>query len=162
LDRFAPADRARVEAVLAATYYRVGEFPLGNHVCRRLLAGLKEGLRSGELGDWVRLLDLAPQGRGGALIARAARGVKGLAGEGAGVWWGCGEAARGVARAVRGDRSGLEAAKATLEVLTGLRPGWGRAVLLQAILRDVSGDAAGAVDGYRRAFDLGERPLPAV
>jgi predicted Zn-dependent protease len=162
LDRLAPADRARVEAVLAATYYRVGEFPLGNHVCRRLLAGLKDASRSGDFGDWERLLDLALQGGDDALIADVARGLKNLEGEEAGVWWRYAEAARGVARAVRGDRSGLPGARATLDVLTALRPGWGRAVLLQAILRDVSGDAVGSVDGYQRAFDLGARPQPQV
>ena len=42
------------------------------------------------------------------------------------------------------------------------RPGWGRAVLLQAFLDDLAGDGGKALDGYLRAFDLGERSLPVV
>ena len=157
LDRFAAPARAHLEAALAAIYFRLHNSAEGERLCRRML----EDSRAGDFSDWVRLLDLVLQGTDDALIDEVVQGLKNRESE-AGAWWRYAEAAHLVSKAARGDRTGLTEARAALEKVTRLRPGWGRAALLQAFLDDVHGDATGALDGYRRAFDLGERQLAVV
>ncbi len=142
-------------------HYRLGNVAEGDRLCRQLLQKLGDG-RPGDFGDWVRLLDLALLGKNDALLADVVRRLKKLEGGDDGVWWRYAEAAQRIAKAVRGDRSGLDEARATLATVARLRPSWGRAALLQAFLNDVAGDTAEAMKGYQRAFDLGERQLPAV
>ena len=108
LDRFKPADRARVVAAPAAAHYRVGNRADGD----RLTRGLVVGLKNPSVDDWVRLLDLALQGNDDGLVTEVAAGLKKLEGEKSGSWWRYAEAARLVVKAMRGDRAGMAEARA--------------------------------------------------
>jgi Flp pilus assembly protein TadD len=162
LNRFTAADRGRIQAALAAAHYRLGSVAEVDRLCRRLLAALGEKQGPADFDDWVRLLDLALQGNDDRLVAEVIGGFKKLEGEEAGAWWRYATAAHLVVKATRGDRAGLDQARPMLAKVTQLRPAWGRAVLLQGWLDDVSGDSARALDGYLRGFDLGERQLVTV
>jgi Flp pilus assembly protein TadD len=126
-----------------------------------LLHDLQDGRRV-NFSEWVQLLDLALQGKDDGLIDDVAQALKKLEGEDTGAWWRYTEAAHHIVKVRHGNRSGLDAARTILEKVANLRPGWGRAALLQAHLNGVAGNAAGELDGYQRAFDLGERQLPTV
>jgi tetratricopeptide (TPR) repeat protein len=162
LDRFTPGDRARVLAALAQAHYRRGNGAKGDRVCRLLLPVLRDETKVPEFADWVRLLDLALQGDDDGLIAEVVAELKKLEGEDTGTWWRYAAAARLVVKATRGDRRNLAEAWAALANVTKLRSDWGRAALLGALLDDVAGDYGRALDGYVRAFELGERQLAVV
>ncbi len=162
LERFiTPTDRARVETALAAAHYRIGNTADSNRLCRRLLNWLNDSSRQSEFDDWVRLLDLAMPGGDDRLISEIISELKKRE-DNDGAWWRYASAAHQVVKAFRGDRSGLEEARAALVKVTALRPGWGRAAVLQANLDYVTGDPVKALSGYLRAFDLGERQLEVV
>ncbi len=93
-----------------------------------------------------------------ALVNGVLADVARLEGAG-GAWQRYGRAAYLVTRAYRGDRSGLTEARTLLADLAHLRPDWSRVALLQGRLGQLEGDDAAALDGYQRAFDLGERGL---
>ena len=162
LEQFSPADRAHVEEALAASYYRLGDVADGDRLARRILAGLNDAHDVSDFVAWVRLLDLTLQGKDEGLIDAVIHGLKEREGGADGVWWRYAEAARRVVKALHGDRSGLTEAQTELEKVTRLRPGWGRAALLQAYLSDVAGATAQALDAYLRAFNLGEHQLAVV
>jgi cellulose synthase operon protein C len=80
----------------------------------------------------------------------------------AGAWWKIGEAARGLEKAERGDRSLLEPARARLAEVRRQRPDWSRVALLEGCLHELDGNMQQAMDDYRRAIELGERPATLV
>jgi len=79
-----------------------------------------------------------------------------------GVLWRVGEAARDIWRARKGDLTRLEPARQRLAEVQKRRSDWGRAALLEAYLEDLGGQVQPAMESYRRAIDLGERPAPIV
>ncbi|HET6576273.1 MAG TPA: tetratricopeptide repeat protein, partial [Fimbriiglobus sp.] len=60
-------------------------------------------------------------------------------------------------KAQNGDRSRLAEAEELLSTVRRQRPWWTRAILGQALLADLKGDAAAAAAKYREAVDAGER-----
>ena len=75
-----------------------------------------------------------------------------------GVLWCAGEATRAIWKAWKGDASQLELARQRLAEIQKRRNDWGRAALLQGYLEELDGRLDSAMDSYRRAIDLGERP----
>jgi hypothetical protein len=149
-DALPPADRTRLLCRAAEAYYRVGKADKGDRLCRQL-AG-----RPADLGGRLLMLDAAVQCRDAEKAGRVLADVRRLEGED-GTWWRYGEAARGVARAFRGDRSGLDAARGRLAEVNAWRPGWPRAALLEAQLAELDGDVAKAAAAYGKVFDAGDR-----
>ncbi len=148
---FTPEERTLLLCRLAETYYRRGRADEGDRLCRQLAAEPAEDL-SARLPLLEAVLLSADAGLADGVLADVRR----LEGED-GVWWKYGRASQLVNRSCRGDRAGLGEAKALLANLAGRRPGWSRIALLQGRVGELDGDAAAALDGYSRAFDLGER-----
>src|SRR6266850_536918 len=78
-----------------------------------------------------------------------------------GVAWRAGEAARAIHRARQGARAELEVARKRLAEVRQRRRDWARALLLEGYVEELEGRHEYAVESYRRALDLGERP-PAI
>ncbi len=146
-----PDERARFLAGVAAAWFERGEFREGERLCRQLAAR-----PATDLGTRVRLLEVALQGGADDVAAELVAEVRRLEGED-GAWWRYGEAALRVLRAQRGDRAGLAVAGSLLDEAAARRPEWSRVPLVRAYLAELTGDPAGALVHYRRAFDLGER-----
>ena len=136
---------------LAETYYRIGKPSEGDRLCR-LLAETS----ATDLSLRLPLLEAVLSSEDDALVDRVLADVARLEGDD-GAWHRYGRAARLATRAWRGDRSGLTEARTLLADVARRRPDWSRVALLQGRLADLEGDAAAALDRYRRAFDLGER-----
>ena len=153
LDGFTPEERTLLLCRLAETYYRIGKASEGDRLCHLLAAAPATDL-SGRL----LLMEAALSSEDDALVNDVLADVARLEGAG-GAWQHYGRAAYLVTRAYRGDRSGLPEARTLLADVARLRPEWSRVALLQGRLGQLEGDAAAALDGYQRAFDLGERRL---
>jgi tetratricopeptide (TPR) repeat protein len=145
-----PEDRTLLLCRVAEAYYRLGKGSEGDRLCR-LLAD-----RPADLAGRLLLLDAAAQCRDDETAARVVADVRRLEGED-GAGWRCGEAARLVVRAGRGDKSGLDRARTLLTEAAARRPEWARVALLQAEVAELDSDAAKAADDYQKAFDLGDR-----
>jgi tetratricopeptide (TPR) repeat protein len=148
---YAPAARTRVLTQVAAAYYRLRRPQDGDRICRQLVVGKPLDLQTA-----TGLLDLVLEGGDAALQNSVLEELHTLEGDN-GTWWRYGEAVRKVTRAWHGDRSGLVDARALRVEIEKRRPSWARAAVLGALLDDLGGEAAKALDGYLRAFDLGER-----
>jgi tetratricopeptide (TPR) repeat protein len=153
LDSFTPEDRALLLCRLAETYYRRGNSPEGDRLCRLVAAE-----PAVDLSARLPLLEAVLLSEDESLIDGVLADVRRLEGED-GVWWKYGRAAHLVTRACRGDRGGLGEARTLLADVAGRRPGWSRVALLQGRIGELDGDTVAALDGYQRAFDLGERRL---
>ncbi len=153
LDGYTPEERTLLLCRLAEAYYRIGKASEGDRLCRLLAAAPATDL-SGRL----LLMEAALSSEDDVLVNDVLADVARLEGAG-GAWQRYGRAAYLVARAYRGDRSGLQEARTLLADVARLRPEWSRVALLQGRLGQLEGDAAAACDEYQRAFDLGERRL---
>ncbi|GEM_PF-2868542 len=153
LDAFTPEDRTLLLCRLAETYYRGGKASEGDRLCRLLAAE-----PATDLSARLPLLQAVLLSEDDALVNDVLADVGRLEGEN-GVWQRYSRAARLVTRACRGDRGGLGEAKTLLADVASRRPGWSLVALLQGRIGELDGDTAAALDGYQRAFDLGERRL---
>jgi cellulose synthase operon protein C len=79
-----------------------------------------------------------------------------------GVQWRAGEAALGIWKARKGDATQLDRVRERLAEIQKRRGDWGRAYLLEGYLQELAANAERAMESYRRAFDLGERPSAIV
>jgi tetratricopeptide (TPR) repeat protein len=102
------------------------------------------------------LLDWALRSGDDAAAREAVANLRRLEGED-GTWWRYGEAARLATRVRGGDFSGLREGRKLLAEVARRRPAWSRAALHQGRLDELEGNAAGAIAGYLRAIDLGDR-----
>ncbi|MCC6417051.1 MAG: tetratricopeptide repeat protein [Gemmataceae bacterium] len=159
LDRLAQEPRAALDAAaqarllrgLAEAFQQTGAAAEAKKAWRDLAA-----LRPKDLGSRMRLFDLALQAGDDAACAAIVADLRRLEGEG-GVLWRAGEVGRAVARAGRGDRSGLPEARQRLGEIKQRQPDWSRASLLEAALDELQGDFAGALKHYHQAVERGER-----
>ena len=153
LNGFTSEERTLLLSRLAETYYRRGKADEGDRLCRLLAAE-----PAVDLSDRLPLLEAVLLSADEGLADKVLADVRRLENED-GVWWKYGRAAQLVTRACRGGRAGLGEAKTLLADLAGRRPSWSLVALLQGRVAELDGDAAAALDGYRHAFDLGERRL---
>jgi tetratricopeptide (TPR) repeat protein len=152
LDR---ADQIRFRRHLAEALARAGDTAGAERQWRRLAAE-----RPRDLYSRVQLLDLALRdGRDDAARETLAdlRRIEGPDG----ATWRAGEAARRLALARRGERSGLGEARQLLAEAKERRKEWSRLPLLEAAADELEGKADSAAANYLRALELGERD-PAV
>ncbi len=153
LGAFTPDERTLLQCRVAEAYYRRGKASEGDRLCRALAAE-----PAADLSGRLPLLEAVLLSGDEPLIDAVLKDVRRLEGED-GFWWEYGRALNLVGRACRGDRAGLGEAKSLLADLAGRRPAWSRVALLQGRIAELDGDPAAALDGYERAFDLGERRL---
>jgi tetratricopeptide (TPR) repeat protein len=153
LDAFTPQERTLLLSRLAETNYRRGKAAEGDRLCRLIAAEPAE-----DLSARLPLLEAVLLSGDDGLVDGVLADVRRLEGDD-GVWWKYGRAAQLVTDACRGDRAGLGEAKTLLAYVAGRRPDWSRVALLQGRVGALDDDANAALDGYQRAFDLGERRL---
>ena len=151
LDHFTPEERTRLLCPLAQAYYRLGKASDGDRLCR-LMAAAPEP----DLGGRLLLMEAVLSSEDDALVDRVLADVARLEGDDPS-WHDYGRAAWLVTLAARGNRRGLPEARALLTNVAHRRPQWSRMAILQGRLAELEGDTAAALDGYQRAFDLGER-----
>jgi tetratricopeptide (TPR) repeat protein len=123
VDSFTPEDRALLLCRLAETYYRRGNLPEGDRLCRLVAAE-----PAADLSARLPLLEAALLSEDDRLVNDVLGDVRRLEGKD-GVWQRYGRAAHLAARAYRGDRGGLGEAKTLLADVAGRRPGWSRVAL---------------------------------
>ena len=143
-----PPERVRLLARLAATAFRKEDKAEGQRLWRKALA------EKAEVAERAALLDLALEVGDKAMIDAILDELRRQ--EGAdGTWWRCGEAAKVLALPSTQPQALAEAAL-RLDEVRQRRPYWSRAVLLGAQLDELKGDANRALEGYERAFELGD------
>jgi predicted Zn-dependent protease len=151
LGRF-PADaQERLLRRLARFQARLGNAAAVERLCDRLLRR-----QPGDLRVHLLRLDAAVAAGEDEVIARALAALRRAEGR-AGTTWRCASAGWHIARACRGDRTGLAEARRLLAEVTRRRPAWARAALLQAQLDELEQRTEQALAGYVRAVVLGER-----
>jgi predicted Zn-dependent protease len=128
---------------------------LGDLSLARRWAAQAAASRPNDLGSRLFLFDLAITMGDEAALETLESDLKRLDGED-GALWRYAHAARAVARARRGDRSGLAEARTYLTEAARRRPNWSRVPLLEAQLAELTEDPGRAIACYLRALDLGE------
>ena len=108
------------------------------------------------LGVRLLLFDAAVQNGKDDAAGRCVGEIKRLEGED-GTWWRYAQAARLMARATRGDRSGLAEAAAHLTSIGKRQPGWLRLALLEAQVHELHGRPEEALEKYKEAVAQGDR-----
>jgi tetratricopeptide (TPR) repeat protein len=146
-----PAERTALWSGLATAYKRLGDTDSARKMLRQVAEESPSDLRSRE-----GLFDLALAAGDDDGAKQQEDGIRKIEGDG-GPLGRCAEAMRLVARARKGDRDGLAEARRLLAEVAKVRPNWSRAALVTAEISDLEGDVEPAIDGYRRAIDLGER-----
>ncbi|HEX8199037.1 MAG TPA: tetratricopeptide repeat protein, partial [Isosphaeraceae bacterium] len=73
-----------------------------------------------------------------------------------GTLWRYAEASLLVTKARRGDKQGLDQARARLTEIAAQRPNWSRVPLLEAQINELEGNTERAIEGYRQAIQLGD------
>jgi tetratricopeptide (TPR) repeat protein len=133
LNSYSVDDRVRVLCYVAEQQARLGNRPEAVRLCREITALRPEGLRARLLLVEVSL------SAGNDRSARAAiADLRRVEGE-AGTCWRYAEAARLLAAAERGNRGGLEPARALLAEVARKRPGWSRVPALRARIESAEG-----------------------
>jgi predicted Zn-dependent protease len=145
-------ERIRLLRGLAEAALLLGEKAAAEESLRQVAALLPKDLRSR-----LALFDLALSDNRDADTLALLAELRRLEGQD-GVLWRGGEAARAIHLARKGDRSRLETARKRLGEIRDRRPDWARASLLQGYLDEIDGKLERAMESYRRAIDLGERP----
>jgi tetratricopeptide (TPR) repeat protein len=149
------AEQARLLRRLAEALQQAGASAAADAAWREVAA-----LRPRDLRSRMMRFDLALRSgddKGCRAILAAIRALEGKEG----VVWRAGEAGLMVAKAKRGDRSGLSAARRRVAEVKERSPDWVRVPLLEAALAELEGQFDAAALQYQRAVDLGDRQ-PAV
>ncbi|HEV3445445.1 MAG TPA: tetratricopeptide repeat protein [Gemmataceae bacterium] len=137
---------------LADALLRLDERPEAESVLRKLAQRAPDDLRCRML-----LFDLALEDDRDADAVKVLAQVHEIEGD-KGILWRAGEAVRYIHQAQKGDKSKLPLARQRLAEIRERKRDWGRAVLLEAYVDDLDGQVQRAIEEYRRAIDLGERP----
>ena len=151
----APEDQIRLYREVADALLFLGERAEAEKALRQLGQLLPKDLRSR-----AALFDLFLADKREPQMSETLAELRQIEGED-GVVWRAGEAARSIQRARGGDLAQLAVARQRLEEIRQRRRDWSRAALLEGYVEELDGRDEQAMESYRRAFDLGERP-PAV
>ena len=154
-DRFSETEQTRLLLGLANASERLSD----RDTARRLL-GQVAARQPLQLGIRQRLFDLALAAEDDAAALALLGEMRRIEGDDGSVWR-FAEAARLIALASRGDRSGLGQARKRLAEVARSRPTWSRLPVLKARLADLEGNLDSALENYQRALELGEQ-TPAV
>lgn len=150
LGRFSQSDQVRLQAALAEAYLALGDTVQAEKLWSALAEKQPENLR-------IRLFlfDLALLAGKEDRMEQLKKEIHALEGE-AGVYWRACEVSQLLARARKGDKSGLPEVHARLAELAPRRARWSRVALLEADLNELEGDQDRALENYLKAIDLGE------
>lgn len=152
LDQFQGAEHTRLLYGLAETHHRLGRREDAQRLWARL-AGLPA--YQNDLRIRLFLFDLALQAGDDSAMASALAEIERLDGVQGPFRRYC-EAARLLARARAGDRTGLDEARAHLDAVAARRPNWPAAMLAKGELEELLNNPRQALTLYRRAHELGE------
>ncbi len=155
-EHFNQAEQTRLQVGLADASERLGDRENARRLLGQAAAQLPE-----DLGIRQRLFALALAAEDDAACKATLAEVRKMEGE-EGALWRFAEAARLVALAHRGDRSGLAQARRRLTEVARIRSAWSRVPLLSAQIDDLEGNVDTALDSYHRAIEMGEQSPQAV
>jgi tetratricopeptide (TPR) repeat protein len=110
-----------------------------------------------DLTSRLMLFDLALNANRDADVLALIGELRRIEGEN-GYLWRAGDAAHAIQQATHGDRTQLEVARKRVAEVIQRKKDWARAALLKGYVEELDGDMHGAIEAYRRAIDLGERP----
>jgi tetratricopeptide (TPR) repeat protein len=151
LEKDTAADQERLLGALADAHLQIGEVD----AARRLWGQLAERQPT-NLGVRLLLFDLALQTDKPEETRRLLDEIKRIEGE-AGTWWRYGEAARLIAQASKGDKEGLQQARAYLAEVVKRRRNWSRVQIAEAEIQELLGHPDAALERYQEAVELGDR-----
>jgi tetratricopeptide (TPR) repeat protein len=155
LESYFNDDQMQLLLAVAERQAWLGNRPEVVRLCREIVARRPDDLRGRLL-----LVEVSVIAGNDRSTRRAIDELLRVEGE-TGTCWRYGEAARLLAPAAHGDRSGLAQARALQEEVARQRPGWARVPALLARLEEAEGRPDRALAAYLRAIELGDRG-PAV
>ncbi|HEV3117938.1 MAG TPA: tetratricopeptide repeat protein, partial [Gemmataceae bacterium] len=151
VEKFTPEERVELWRELAGAAYLFGAASSTEHYCRELLEQQPRDKPCRLL-----LFDLALQSGRAAAIEQALGELRRIEGD-EGLLWKCGDAARLVLLARRGQKQARLEARVRLAEVAARAPGWSYVPLLEGILDELDGNDEGAIDHYLQAIDKGDQ-----
>lgn len=151
LDKFSSEEQRRLLQGLASAYLQAGKPEEAGRLWQELARR-----QPNDLGIKLNLFDLALRAGNEEVLKTLPTEMQRIEGD-EGTFWRYSKARYWMWLAQKGDKSSLERARLYLTDVVARRPTWARAVLVQAEVEDLLGNAEAAIPAYQQAVNLGER-----
>jgi tetratricopeptide (TPR) repeat protein len=148
---FSAADQGKLKAGLAQAYLRLRDVENAIRLLRQAADRLP-----GDIASREKLFDLAMLANDNTAADKQVEDLRRIEGE-EGVLWRSQDVARKIAAARKGAIHRLAEARQRLAEVEHRRPGWGRALVLEAEIAELEGKTDLALEYYQKAIDRGVR-----
>jgi predicted Zn-dependent protease len=151
IDRFSVEQRLWLLRELAELAYQAGAASPTQTLCRKIIE-----LNPADKRSRLLLFDVALQSGAERQLITALADLRRIEGDG-GAFWKCGDAARLMLSARRGNQADAAAARGRLAEVALERPQWSYVPLLRGVLEEIEGRTPQTIDCYLEAIDKGEQ-----